>query len=90
MNDLRAASVQFQHRPSDKTANIEKIRHFVARAADQQAEAATARPSPISPEPSGTVTATQAGPPTTTVEQRPTTEQEPGCLSLLLPWNWFK
>lgn len=36
MNNIRAASVQFQHLPNDKTANPEKIRAFVANAAAQQ------------------------------------------------------
>jgi len=58
--------------------------------AAQPAEAAPARPAAISPEPSGTVTARQAGPPAAAVEHKPTAAQEPGCLSLLLPWNWFK
>ncbi len=38
MNNLRAASVQFQHAPSNKPANLEKIRAFVAQAAAQQVE----------------------------------------------------
>ena len=33
MRTLRAASVQFHHAPGDKTANLEKIRAFVERAA---------------------------------------------------------
>jgi len=38
MNNIRAASVQFQHSPSNKPANLEKIRTFVARAAANQVE----------------------------------------------------
>ena len=33
MNDLRAASVQFQHQPGDKSANMEVIRDYTAKAA---------------------------------------------------------
>ena len=32
MNNLRAASVQFQHVPGDKEANLSTIRSFVAKA----------------------------------------------------------
>jgi predicted amidohydrolase len=35
---LRAASVQFQHRPGDKRANLEKIRGFVESAAERRVE----------------------------------------------------
>jgi predicted amidohydrolase len=35
---LRAASVQFQHEPGDKAANLEKIRGFVGRAAERGVE----------------------------------------------------
>jgi len=35
---LRAASVQFQHLAGDKSANLEKIRGFVARAAAERVE----------------------------------------------------
>jgi len=38
MNDLRAASVQFQHKPSDKAANLATIRRFTAKAAGEGAE----------------------------------------------------
>ena len=33
MKDLRAASVQFQHVPGDKAANLETVRRFTAEAA---------------------------------------------------------
>lgn len=33
MNNIRAASVQFQHTPGNKSANLEKIRNFVVAAA---------------------------------------------------------
>jgi len=36
MNNIRAASVQFQHLPSDKPANLNKIRAFVEKAAARQ------------------------------------------------------
>ena len=35
MQDIRAGAVQFQHAPGDKTANLAKIRSFVAQAAAQ-------------------------------------------------------
>ena len=35
MRTLRAASVQFEHAPSDKEANFSKVEHFVAQAATQ-------------------------------------------------------
>ena len=35
---LRAASVQFQHAPGDKTLNLQTIEHFVIAAAEQQVE----------------------------------------------------
>ena len=38
MKDLRAASVQFQHRPGDTRYNLERIRYFVAAAAEQKVE----------------------------------------------------
>jgi predicted amidohydrolase len=38
MNKIRAASVQFNHAPGDKSANLERIHHFVARAAAQDVE----------------------------------------------------
>ena len=33
MRDIRVATVQFQHAPSDKAYNVERVRHFVAEAA---------------------------------------------------------
>ena len=36
MNNLRAASVQFQHVPGDKEANLENIRSFVAKASAEK------------------------------------------------------
>lgn len=38
MRNSRAASVQFQHAPGDKTANLNKIRHFAESAAAQGVE----------------------------------------------------
>ena len=38
MKDLRAASVQFQHVPGDKAANLETVRHFTAEAAGRGAD----------------------------------------------------
>jgi len=38
MNDLRAASVQFQHIPGDKSANLEIVRGLTSRAVEQGAE----------------------------------------------------
>jgi predicted amidohydrolase len=38
MNPLRAASVQFQHSPGDKEANLVKVRSFVSRAADGEVD----------------------------------------------------
>ena len=38
MKSLRAAAVQFEHAPGDKQANLETIRQFVARAAQQAVE----------------------------------------------------
>jgi len=38
MKDLRAASVQFQHAPGDKAANLETVRRFTAEAAGQGAD----------------------------------------------------
>jgi len=38
MKNIRAASVQFQHLPGDKTANIAKIRSFVRKAAERKVE----------------------------------------------------
>jgi len=38
MENIRVASVQFNHAPGDKLANIRKIRAFVERAAEQQVE----------------------------------------------------
>ncbi|MEJ2051362.1 MAG: nitrilase-related carbon-nitrogen hydrolase, partial [Calditrichota bacterium] len=35
MNDARVASVQMQHIPGEKAANLEKIATFVRQAADQ-------------------------------------------------------
>ena len=35
MNDLRAASVQFQHQPGDKSANLKTVREYTAKAAAQ-------------------------------------------------------
>ena len=37
MNDLRAAAVQFQHQPGDKSANMEIIREYTAKAATEGA-----------------------------------------------------
>jgi predicted amidohydrolase len=38
MNNLRAAAVQFQHRPEDKAYNLGKIESFTARAASERVE----------------------------------------------------
>ena len=38
MQNIRAASVQFNHAPGDKTANMRKIHSFVEDAAEQQVE----------------------------------------------------
>lgn len=38
MKNIRVASVQFQHAPGDKPANLEKIRAFVSQAAAQRVE----------------------------------------------------
>ena len=38
MNNIRAASVQFNHRPGDKAANLNRIRAFVKDAAAQQVD----------------------------------------------------
>ena len=38
MNNIRAASVQFNHRPGDKAANLDRIRAFVKDAAAQQVD----------------------------------------------------
>ena len=38
MKDLRAASVQFQHAPGDRPANVEIVRRFTAEAAGRGAE----------------------------------------------------
>ncbi|SVE10074.1 uncharacterized protein METZ01_LOCUS462928, partial [marine metagenome] len=38
MNDLRVATVQFQHMPSDKTANLETVCRLTAEAAGKGAE----------------------------------------------------
>ena len=38
MRDIRVASVQFEHVPSDKEANLDKIRKFVPQAAAEKAE----------------------------------------------------
>ncbi len=35
MNDLRAAAVQFQHQPGDKSANLKIVREYTAKAAAQ-------------------------------------------------------
>ncbi|MCK4628289.1 MAG: hypothetical protein KAT56_04760 [Sedimentisphaerales bacterium] len=38
MNNIRAASVQFEHINGDKQANLEKIEGFVRQAADKGVE----------------------------------------------------
>jgi predicted amidohydrolase len=38
MRDIRVATVQFQHAPGDKTANLARVRHFVTEAARSGAE----------------------------------------------------
>jgi predicted amidohydrolase len=38
MRDIRVATVQFQHAPGDKAHNFDRIRHFVAQAAEQGVE----------------------------------------------------
>ncbi len=38
MNNIRAASVQFNHRPGDKAANLDRVRAFVKDAAAQQVD----------------------------------------------------
>jgi len=38
MRDIRVASVQMEHAAGDKPANLEKVRHFTAKAAEQGAE----------------------------------------------------
>ena len=38
MNNLRAASVQFQHVPGDKEANLATIRSFVAKASAEKVD----------------------------------------------------
>jgi molecular chaperone DnaK len=48
-------------------------------------------PAPIQPKPRSAAADAeqQAAPPVPAGQQTPSTEKEPGCLSLLLPWNWF-
>ena len=38
MKDTKVASVQFEHMPGDKRANLEKVRRFTAEAAEQDVE----------------------------------------------------
>ena len=38
MQDIRAASVQFNHAPGDKAFNLEKIKHFAAQADRQDVD----------------------------------------------------
>ena len=38
MKNIRVAAVQYEHAPSDKSANLEKIRQFVAQAARRKVE----------------------------------------------------
>ncbi|OYP38524.1 nitrilase family protein [Rhodopirellula sp. MGV] len=38
MNPIRAAAVQFNHRPGDKAYNFDRVRHFVDQAASQQVQ----------------------------------------------------
>ena len=38
MQDLRAASVQFQHAPGDKTANLQTIRQFAEQAGEREVD----------------------------------------------------
>ena len=38
MKDTKVASVQFEHAPGDKQANLDKVRHFIAEAAEQGVE----------------------------------------------------
>lgn len=35
---IKAATVQFQHRPGDKAYNLERIHHFCERAAEEHAD----------------------------------------------------
>lgn len=35
-SQLRVATVQFQHRPSDKTYNLERIHEFITQAAQEK------------------------------------------------------
>ena len=41
MRDIRVATVQFQHAPSDKTYNLGRVRHFVTEAARSGVEIIT-------------------------------------------------
>ena len=41
MRDIRVATVQFQHRPSDKSYNMDRVRHFVREAAKSGVEIIT-------------------------------------------------
>ena len=36
MKDTKVASVQFEHAPGDKQANLDKVRRFTAEAAEQE------------------------------------------------------
>ena len=38
MRDIRVAAVQFQHAPGDKAANLERVAHFVRKAAESGVE----------------------------------------------------
>ena len=38
MKDTKVASVQFEHAPGDKQANLDKVRRFTAEAAEQGVE----------------------------------------------------
>ena len=38
MKDTKVASVQFEHVPGDKRANLEKVRRFTAEATEQDVE----------------------------------------------------
>ena len=38
MRDIRVAAVQFQHTPSNKAYNLDRVRHFVAEAARSRVE----------------------------------------------------
>jgi len=76
-------------RPSAPPGSTPAVPPPAAPATATRPPAAASPSTPLQPHSAAAAAASKAGPPATSDEKSPSPQEEPGCLSLLLPWNWF-